>query len=294
MQVFMFPGQGSQGAGMGRGLFDDVQEYRAVENEVDRRLGYSMRALCLDNPGNQLTQTEFTQPAMYTVSALHYFAKLKTGVRPNIAVGHSLGEYNALMAAGAFDFLTGLAMVKKRGALMAQARNGGMAAVIGLAPERISESLRRSGLETIDLANYNSPRQTVISGPAEDIRRSVTVLQQAGAQTVVPLPVSAAFHSRYMADAAREFERFLIPFQFNRLRIPVVSNVTGKAYPTEGSPRELKKFLVRQISEPVRWSASVETLQSMGASEFLEVGHGTVLTRLLTENTRPMAVAGVV
>lgn len=289
MRVFMFPGQGSQSTGMGRDLFDEVQEYKAVERDADSRLGYSMRALCLENPNNQLARTEFTQPAMYTVNALHYYAKLREGVRPDLAIGHSLGEYNALLAAGAFDFLTGLAMVRKRGALMAQATGGGMAAVIGLNPERIAEALGKGGLGSIDVANYNSARQTVISGPTEDIRRAGPVLQDAGARAYVPLPVSAAFHSRYMVKAAAEFERFLIPFQFYRLRIPVISNVTGEAYPMEGSPRLLKKFLVRQIAEPVRWSASLAAIRRLGAAEYQEIGNGNVLSKLLTENQEPGA-----
>src|SRR5690348_12908296 len=128
MIAFMFPGQGSQKRGMGQGLFDEVREYAAVERDVDAILGYSMRKLCLEDPDNRLKETQFTQPSLYVANALHYYKAMAEGARPAYVAGHSLGEYNALLAAGAFDFLTGLRLVQKRGELMSQAKNGGMGA----------------------------------------------------------------------------------------------------------------------------------------------------------------------
>src|SRR5881397_1216148 len=150
MIAFVFPGQGSQKRGMGQGLFDDVPQYAAVEKAVDAILGYSMRRLCLEDPENRLKETQFTQPSLYVVNALHYYKAAREGTQPAYLAGHSLGEYNALLAAGVFDFLTGLRLVKKRGELMSQARNGGMAAVIGLDADRIAKVIQENGLAGID------------------------------------------------------------------------------------------------------------------------------------------------
>ena len=214
MIAFVFPGQGSQKRGMGQGLFDEVPEYSVVEREVDAILGYSMRRLCLEDPDNRLKETQYTQPSLYVVNALHYYKAVREGASPSYVAGHSLGEYDALLAAGVFDFLTGLRLVQKRGALMSEARNGGMGAVIGLKPDAIAAVLSQNGLPGIDIANFNTPSQTVVSGPVDDIQRAGPFFEKAGAQMYVPLQVSAAFHSRYMAEAAKAFADFLAPLSF--------------------------------------------------------------------------------
>ncbi|MCP4363201.1 MAG: ACP S-malonyltransferase, partial [Chloroflexi bacterium] len=211
MNVYIFPGQGSQEQGMGQGLFDEVAEFTIWEPEIDALLGYSIRQLCLDDPEQRLKQTQYTQPALYMVNALHYLKKRAEGTTPDYVAGHSLGEYNALLVAGAFDFMTGLRLVQKRGKLMAQAKAGSMAAIIGLTPEQIGEALQANGLTGIDMANYNAPSQIVISGSAAEVDQAEAVLNQAGARLVIPLPVSAAFHSRLMEPAAKEFAEFLSP-----------------------------------------------------------------------------------
>lgn len=282
MIAFVFPGQGSQKKGMGQGLFDEVAGYAAIEQDVDALLGYSMRQLCLEDPEDRLKDTRYTQPALYVVNALHARRALDDGVRPAWLAGHSLGEYNALLAAGAFDFLTGLRLVQKRGELMAQARGGGMAAVIGLGPEAIAAVLADNGLDAIDMANFNSPSQTVISGPVGDIQRAGPLLQAAGARMCMPLPVSAAFHSRYMADAAREFEAFLAPMAFAAPQTPVVANATAQPYPAEGGDA-VKALLVAQITGSVRWVDSVRFLLGQGVDRFEEIGPGNVLSRLVQQ-----------
>ena len=283
MIAFVFPGQGSQKRGMGQGLFDEVREYRAVESEVDALLGYSMRKLCLEDPENRLKETQFTQPSLYVVNALHYYKAVSDGTRPSWLAGHSLGEYNALLAAGVFDFMTGLRLVRKRGELMAQARNGGMGAVIGMDSSAISRVLDTNGLSSIDVANFNSPSQTVVSGPIEDIKRAGPAFEKAGAQMYIPLQVSAAFHSRYMADAAAAFADFIAPMTFSAPRIPVVANATAQPYPASNASDAVKSLLVKQITHSVQWTQSIRFLINQGVTQFTEIGPGNVLTRMVQQ-----------
>jgi malonyl CoA-acyl carrier protein transacylase len=278
--AFVFPGQGSQKRGMGRELFDEVPEYRALEREVDAIVGYSMRQLCIEDRNSLLNDTRYTQPALYVVNALYYYKAVAKGQKPQFVAGHSLGEYDALLAAGAFDFITGLRLVKKRGELLSQVKNGSMAAVVGVSPARIEQILRENALTSLDVANFNSTSQTVISGPMEDIKRAAPRFEAAGARLYMPLPVSAAFHSRYMARAAHEFADFLRPVVFHELRIPVIANVTGKPYPGASSIAEL---LVKQIAGSVLWVQSVSYLTEHGVTAFTELGPGNVLTRLVQE-----------
>jgi malonyl CoA-acyl carrier protein transacylase len=266
---------------MGQDLFDEIPQFVSAEREVDELLGYSVRKLCLEDANKQLSQTQYTQPCLYVVNALHYYKAMADGEQPSYLAGHSLGEYNALMAAGAFDFMTGLRLVQKRGELMAEAKNGAMAAVVGLSPEAVMRLVAANRLTGLDLANYNSPLQTVVSGQAEDIQRAGPIMEQAGAKLYMPLPVSAAFHSRYMADAAEAFDKFLAGFEFRSLTVPVVSNVTGQAYPPDKTGSLVRSLLVKQIVRPVLWTQSVRFLLGKGASTFAETGPGEVLTRLI-------------
>lgn len=290
MDAFVFPGQGSQRRGMGRELFDEVPEYRAVESEVDALVGYSMRELCIEDPHGRLNDTRYTQPALYVVNALYFYRAVRQGKRPEYLAGHSVGEYSALFAAGAFDFITGLRLARKRGELMSRSRGGGMAAVIGVSPSAIEEIFRTCELTGLDIANFNSPSQTVISGPDAELKRVAAPLEAAGVRLYVPLPVSAAFHSRYMLQTATEFADFLLAQTFREPRIPVVANVTGKPYPDAASIPDL---LRRQIASPVHWLQSVRHLIDRGVTTFTELGPGNVLTRLVQEirqsrNTAPV------
>jgi polyketide biosynthesis malonyl-CoA-[acyl-carrier-protein] transacylase len=274
-RIYLFPGQGSQKVGMGGELFDRFPELVAA---AEAELGYSIPDLCLRDPSNQLNQTVFTQPALFVVNALTFLNHLlETGKLPALVAGHSLGEYNALFAAGVFDFQTGIRLVKERANLMAQASGGGMAAVIGLVPDQIRQALTSAGLQSMDIANLNSRSQTVISGPERDLAMSQKVLEQAGAQLCKRLPVSAAFHSRYMAETERGFEAFLKAFVFAEPRIPVISNVTARPH---DSPK-IKQLLAQQITHPVRWTESMQWLLQQPGAEFLELGPGNVLSGLL-------------
>ncbi len=275
--AYVFPGQGSQAKGMGKDLF---AEFPKQVEEASQLLGYSLPTLCLDDPEQKLGLTQYTQPALYAVCALAYQRKAAaTGRKPDYVAGHSLGEYAALFAAGAFDFLTGLRLVQKRGELMGQATGGGMAAVVGLSPDQVREALATASLATVDVANLNSYEQVVISGRKEEITQAVPALEKAGARVVMPLRVSAAFHSRYMRDAEAEFAEFLKTISFAPLQFPVIANVNAAPYRNS----EIRNNLAQQIANPVRWVESVEFLLRHGPIDFEEIGPGNVLTKLIQQ-----------
>ena len=273
--AFIFPGQGSQKRGMGEDLFPIFPNLTDLASEI---LGYSINELCMQDPNKQLNLTQYTQPALYVVNALSYLRlKEETGIFPDFVAGHSLGEYDALFAAGGIDFEMGLQLVQKRGTLMAKIKEGGMAAVKGLSTEEIRFIIQRNGLEGIDMANYNTQNQVVLSGPRELIARSGPHFMDAGASLYFPLNVSGAFHSRYMMPARTEFEQFLRPFDFSPLKIPVVSNVGACFYPEDG----IGTLLADQLVKPVRWAESILFLLGQGEVDFKEVGPGDVLTKMV-------------
>lgn len=268
MTAYVFPGQGSQIKGMGKELFDEFSQYT---KEADEILGYSIKELCLTDEDNRLDITRYTQPALYIVNALSYFKKIQeTAEKADYVLGHSLGEYNALLAAGVFDFKTGLCLVKKRGELMHQARNGGMAAVIGLSRADIQLILKENGLAEIDIANYNTPNQYSISGPSESIAAAKEIFEKNGALKYVILSVSGAFHSRYMGPAAKEYADFVNSFHYKEPQITVISNYTARPYLYD----EIGSNLSNQIDHPVRWVESVEYLKKKGITDMKQVGPG--------------------
>jgi malonyl CoA-acyl carrier protein transacylase len=166
---------------------------------------------------------------------------------------------------------------------MAQARNGGMGAVIGLSASAIEKTIQDNGLGTLDVANFNTPSQTVVSGPVDDIRRAGPIFEKAGAQMFIPLQVSAAFHSRYMADAGKAFADFLAPLSFAAPKIPVISNATAQPYPTDNASDAVKSLLASQITHSVQWTQSIRLLIAKGVTQFIETGPGNVLTRMVQQ-----------
>lgn len=281
MRVYMFPGQGSQFKGMGKDLFDSSAMFGPLESRLDRIVGFSIRQMCLEGDEETLRLTEVTQPCLFVVNALHNERLAAAGTVPHWLAGHSLGEYNALQAAGAFNLLNGLRMVIRRGKLMAGMPQGGMAAIIGLAVETIREILARRGLDQLDIANLNTREQIVIAGQTGDLEKAEAAMTEAGCAAFIRLPVGAAFHSRIMEPVAETFEDFLRDFSFRPLRKPVISNVTARPYPDGGDPETtIRQLLVQQLKSPVLWEPSIGYLKARGATEFVEAGPGSVLTRL--------------
>lgn len=278
MKTYIFPGQGSQAKGMGGDLFDRFPE---LTQKADEILGYSIKALCLEDSRNELNQTQFTQPALFVVNALSYAAKIEQGQRPDYVAGHSLGEFNALLAAECFDFESGLQLVKKRGELMGQASGGGMAAVLNASKEEVEDILHSNGLHNLHLANYNTPSQIVISGLASEINQARKFFKKDKIR-YVPLNTSGAFHSPFMREAMEEFKVFIQEMAFQAPKIPVIANVTARPYSSE----TMGDTLASQIADTVRWCESIQYLLAVAEKEgqpmeFEEVGHGDVLIRLV-------------
>lgn len=280
MKTYLFPGQGSQYKGMGAALFDEFPE---ITQAADGILGLSIKELCLHDPQQLLHQTQYTQPALYVVNALSYRQKLKeSGEFPDFTAGHSLGEYNALESSGAISFEDGLKLVKKRGELMSKAPKGAMAAILGSTEKDIREILEKHALTAIDIANFNAPSQTILSGLEQDINKAQYCFENGrfenGPFKFIPLNTSGAFHSRYMAPAQLEFEQYLKEFTFSDLNIPVISNVHAQPYRRD----DILLNLAKQITHAVRWSESMQYLLNQGDMAFEELGPGNVLTKLIS------------
>jgi malonyl CoA-acyl carrier protein transacylase len=275
-KISLFPGQGSQGKGMGADVFTLFPEYTAVADEI---LGYSITELCLNDPDNRINDTQYTQPALYTVNCLAHLQNVQTSGMPDFVAGHSLGEYSALFAAGAFDFVTGLRLVKKRGELMSKAVGGGMAAVIGLGEQQVAAVIQDGNYQDVFVANLNAPKQIVVTGARQSIVAIQAAFEAAGAQLYIPLNVSGAFHSPFMSAAGEEFARFLQQFYFSPLAVPVISNVSARPYDN----LRIAELLSQQMTHSVRWCDSIKWLLGQPNHEFQEIGPGKVLTGMLSK-----------
>lgn len=287
-RAFVFPGQGSQFVGMGRDLASQNAAARELFDIADAALGWSISAVCFDGPEDVLTATENTQPALVATS-LAVLAALAGGVsnivhfscQHAVAVaGHSLGEYSALAAAGSLSPTDAISLVRRRGELMAAARGGGMAAVIGLDDETIDTIC--ASVSTPDaavvVANYNSPGQTVISGEVSAIALASTALKDAGAKRVIPLKVSAAFHSPLMHDAAQALQAHVELYSISEPQIPVISNISARPLLDVNSVRA---ELPAQVNSAVRWVSTIKYLHANGVDHFVEIGAGNILAGLI-------------
>src|SRR5271169_3038938 len=285
--AFLFPGQASQYPGMGRDLAENFPESRAVFDEADATLGFPISKICFEGSEDDLKLTENTQPAILTVSVAAYRVLAARGIQPDFAAGHSLGEYSALVAAGALEFSEAVKLVRQRGRYMQEAvpaGEGAMAAILGLSPADVAEVCKKAaGGEVVSPANMNSPEQTVIAGNAAAIKRAVEIASQSGAKRAVILAVSAPFHCALMMPAQQRLEPDLRAAKFSALRFPLVTNADAEAI-TSGD--EARESLIRQVTMPVRWLESVREMIEQGVNIFVEVGPGKVLSGLLRQIDR--------
>ena len=297
--AYVFPGQGSQRVGMGRALASAFPEARAVFEEADDTLGFSLSGLCFDGPEDELQLTANTQPAIVAMSVAVlrcYRSQSPPPEAPAFVAGHSLGEYSALVAAGALELADALRLVRARGEAMQRAvpvGEGAMAAILGLSEEDTAAASARAASETggvCQLANLNAPGQIVIAGAAAAVERATELASEAGARRAIPLPVSAPFHCALMAPARKAMEPLIRDVPMADPRVPVVCNVDAAAVTTAAAARDA---LVRQIDGAVRWSDSVALMASRGVERLVEIGPGKVLSGLARRIERRLKVRAI-
>ena len=287
--AFVFPGQGSQVVGMGHSLYDGSPAARQIFDRADEALGRSLRDLCFNGPEMVLNDTANAQPALLTTSIAILEAMRERGlaVDPLIVAGHSLGEFTAVVAAGALDFETGLGLVEARGALMRQAgedRPGGMAAILGLDDDVVQDVCTEAATDGIvNVANLNCPGQVVISGESAPLERAITLATARGARRAVRLPVSIASHSPLMADVSRRLGALLADAPIREPERPLVANISATRITTVD---EIRSELTNGVQRPVDWTASVRTMIDAGVTTFIEVGPGNVLGGLIKRISR--------
>jgi len=292
--AFVFPGQGSQEVGMGQALASAFPESRAVFEEADAALGIALSRLCFEGPEAALQLTANTQPAILAASVAALRPLVARGARPRWVAGHSLGEYSALVAAGALSLADALRTVRRRGELMQEAVPvgvGAMAAILGLDLPAIEGACRDAAQgEVVSPANVNSPGQVVIAGHVGAVGRASELCRARGAKRTVPLPVSAPFHCALMRPAQERLAPELHALPFRDPEVPLVNNVGAEVVRTADACRD---GLVRQVSAAVRWQESVEVLAREGVTTFVEVGPGTVLTGLVRKIVKGARVLSV-
>ncbi|MGB7845068.1 MAG: ACP S-malonyltransferase [Candidatus Acidiferrum sp.] len=292
--AFLFPGQASQYPGMGKELAEKFPAARAVFDEADEALGFSVSKICFEGTEEELKQTANTQPAILTVSVAAFRVAEEKGIAPDYVAGHSLGEYSALVAAGSLNFADAVRLVRKRGTYMQDAvpaGQGSMAAIMGLSPAVVLDACKRAAQgEVCAAANLNSPEQTVISGHVGAVKRAVEIASQLGAKRSMVLSVSAPFHSALMMPAQEKLEKDLQAIQFADLEMPLVTNVDAD---TIRKGEEARSALVRQVTMAVRWEESMRMLLDEGVNTFVEIGPGRVLTGLMRQIERSVTTLNV-
>lgn len=280
--AFLFPGQGSQSVGMGKRLADASPAAAAVWRKADEAVGFPLSRLCFEGPADELALTANTQPAILTASVAAAAVLAERGISPDLCAGHSLGEYSALVVSGALDFADAVRLVRKRGEFMQDAvpvGTGAMAALMGLDVEAAEKACAEAAQgEVVNVANINSPGQIVIAGHRAAVERALKVAAALGGKKSVLLPVSAPFHSALMKPAADRLAAELERVAVRAPRVPVVRNVDAGLTTTAD---DVKPFLIRQVASPVRWADCLMTLAREGATVWLEVGPGRVLSGLL-------------
>lgn len=293
--AYIFPGQGSQSVGMGKEFFDNFAAAREVFEAADDALGFSLSEMCFSGDEADLQLTANTQPAILTASIAAYFAAMAEGLpEPDLVAGHSLGEYSALVAAGVLDFADAVQIVRKRGTYMQEAVPvgvGAMAAVLGLDAAAVEEGCAEAARgQVCSPANINSPIQVVIAGNAEAIDRACEILKENGAKRAIKLNVSAPFHCGLMMPAQERLAKDLGRIEYGEFKFPIVHNVDAEV--NKDSTKVLE-YLTKQVSSPVKWLQSVETMTANGVDKFIEIGPGKVLTGLVRQISRDVTYANI-
>ncbi len=292
--AFIFPGQGSQRAGMGKALAEQFPAARAVFDQADQALGFPLSTLCFEGPEEELKLTANTQPAILTTSVAAYRVLEEQGIAPDYVAGHSLGEYSALVASGCLSLPEAVVTVRNRGTYMQEAvpaGQGAMAALLGLPLPKVQQVCEQAAQgQVVVPANLNSPGQIVISGHKEAVERAAAAAKDAGAKRAVLLPVSAPFHSSLLQPAAVRLESDFQRIRFGGLSIPLVTNVDAEVIET---PQAARDALLRQVPAPVRWEESMRKLIELGCDCFIEVGPGKVLAGLLRQIDRSVRALSV-
>ncbi len=293
--AFVFPGQGAQKVGMGKSLVENSAIAREVFQEASDALSLDMEKMCFEGPEETLRLTENTQPAILTVSIAAYRAfSEEMEISPSCLAGHSLGEYAALVAAGVFTFRDAVYAVKQRGKFMQEAvpvGEGAMAAVLGLSNDQVVEICEQAAEgEVVDPANFNSPGQVVISGHKGAVERAGALAKEAGAKKVIPLSVSAPFHSTLMYPAGERLKEVLEAVEIGKMSVPVIANITGDPYESE---KEVISALVKQVSSPVYWDRTMETMRDLGVERVIEMGPGKVLSGLFKRFDKAFAPVSI-
>ena len=277
--AFLFPGQGAQSVGMGKDLYENYDSAKNVYESANEILGKNIKQICFEGPEDLLKQTVNTQPAIVTTSiAALETLKSELDIKPDYTAGHSLGEYCAMYAAGVMNLETTLKLIQKRADLMGNAKGGSMAAILNAKEEVLKAGLvEGSKIGYVDVANYNSPAQVVITGDDEAVRAAGDFILANGARRVVPLPVSGAFHSKYMEEAGKEFKSFVSETVLNDVTIPVITNVDAD-FTTLAE--DFRDKMPRQIYSSVHWTQTIQKMAQEGVDTFIEIGPGKVLAGL--------------
>lgn len=290
--AFLFSGQGAQYVGMGQELYQQESSVQQTFTEASEMLGYDMTELCFTE-NDRLNQTEYTQPAILTVSVAFWRLLKEKGLQADALAGLSLGEYSALVASGALDFPTAVALVQKRGKFMANAAPQGvgkMVAVMNTPAETIEAICKEaSQVGIVSPANYNTPQQIVIGGEVAAVDQAVQLLQAAGAKRMIPLNVSGPFHTKLLEPASKQLAQELAKIEIKDLQVPVISNTTAKPMKQE----QVKELLEKQVKSPVRFYESIEQLKQMGIEQMIEIGPGKVLTGFLKKIDKTIAASRV-
>ena len=277
--AFLFPGQGSQSVGMGKDLYENFDAAKKVFDTADSVLGKSITTLCFAGPEDSLKQTVNTQPCIVTMSIAALEAlKSECDVKADFTAGHSLGEYCAMYASGVMSLETALKAIQKRADLMSEAKGGAMAAVLNAPAGSVEDALKEaSSIGYVDVANYNSPAQVVITGDEKAVQKAGEILLEKGARRVVPLAVSGAFHSKFMENAGKEFEKFVSDLELNNASIPVVTNVDASL---TTNAEDFRTKMPKQIYSSVYWTQTIQKMAEEGVEIFVEIGPGKVLAGL--------------